>query len=202
VFSREWVFRRDDWRVPRVRLNHHSRGIGNVPIVYRYQKNRRLRQLHLQLFMGLTETKLPKATSSTPSKYGIRSRCSRYCRRTPRRLYSSVSVYLVRSFNYDLVLIRLPQIQICRISGAISAIDCKSHKNNDDICIDIILRKVWNEFGYHQQPNSELHIKVTESCTKLIGTSADLKPKTWVKFFDLLYGTMLPSGNDAAHLLS
>ncbi len=36
----------------------------------------------------------------------------------------------------------------------------------------------------------------------MIGTSADLKPNTWVKLWDLLYGTMLPSGNDAAFLLS
>jgi hypothetical protein len=36
----------------------------------------------------------------------------------------------------------------------------------------------------------------------MLGTSADLKYKTWIKFVDLLYGTMLPSGNDAAFLLS
>lgn len=36
----------------------------------------------------------------------------------------------------------------------------------------------------------------------MIGTSADIKYKTWIKFTDLLYGAMLPSGNDAAYLLS
>lgn len=36
----------------------------------------------------------------------------------------------------------------------------------------------------------------------MIGTTADLKPKTWVRFRDLIYGAMLPSGNDAAFLLS
>lgn len=36
----------------------------------------------------------------------------------------------------------------------------------------------------------------------MIGTTAELKPFTWVKLWDLLYGTMLPSGNDAAFLLS
>lgn len=36
----------------------------------------------------------------------------------------------------------------------------------------------------------------------MIGTSAELKPHTWVKIWDLLYGVMLPSGNDAAFLIS
>jgi D-alanyl-D-alanine carboxypeptidase len=36
----------------------------------------------------------------------------------------------------------------------------------------------------------------------MIGTSAQLKSKTWIKLIDLLYGAMLPSGNDAAFLLS
>jgi D-alanyl-D-alanine carboxypeptidase len=36
----------------------------------------------------------------------------------------------------------------------------------------------------------------------MIGTTAGLRSKTWVKFPDLFYGAMLPSGNDAAFLLS
>ena len=36
----------------------------------------------------------------------------------------------------------------------------------------------------------------------LNGTSAQLKEGTWVKLYDLLYGAMLPSGNDAAYLLA
>ncbi len=36
----------------------------------------------------------------------------------------------------------------------------------------------------------------------MIGTTACLQPKTWIRFRDLLYGAMLPSGNDAAYLLS
>jgi D-alanyl-D-alanine carboxypeptidase len=48
----------------------------------------------------------------------------------------------------------------------------------------------------------ELNIKVTENCIKMIGTTAGLKPKTWIKLIDLFYGSMLPSGNDAAFLLS
>lgn len=45
-------------------------------------------------------------------------------------------------------------------------------------------------------------MKVTENAAKMIGTTAELKANTWIKVKDLLYGTMLPSGNDAAFLLS
>ena len=34
------------------------------------------------------------------------------------------------------------------------------------------------------------------------GTSADLKAGYWITLRDLLYGMMLPSGNDAAHSIS
>ena len=36
----------------------------------------------------------------------------------------------------------------------------------------------------------------------MIGTSACLKEGQWLSFKDLLYGAMLPSGNDAAYLLA
>lgn len=48
----------------------------------------------------------------------------------------------------------------------------------------------------------ELYVKVTEAAPKINGTSADLRHKAWVNIWDLLYGTMLPSGNDAAYLLA
>jgi D-alanyl-D-alanine carboxypeptidase len=43
---------------------------------------------------------------------------------------------------------------------------------------------------------------VTENATKNIGTTAGLKFKNWVYLKDLFYGILLPSGNDAAHLLA
>jgi D-alanyl-D-alanine carboxypeptidase len=36
----------------------------------------------------------------------------------------------------------------------------------------------------------------------MIGTTAKLKAGKYIKLYDLLFGTMLPSGNDAATLLS
>lgn len=48
----------------------------------------------------------------------------------------------------------------------------------------------------------DFYVKVTETAARMIGTTADLKANTWIKIWDLLYGTMLPSGNDAAFLLS
>jgi len=43
---------------------------------------------------------------------------------------------------------------------------------------------------------------VSRSSSLLGGTSAQIRHGKWVKLEDLLYGTMLPSGNDAALLLS
>lgn len=48
----------------------------------------------------------------------------------------------------------------------------------------------------------EIAVKVSRSAAILNGTTAQLKHGKWVRLVDLLYGTMLPSGNDAAYLLS
>ena len=47
-----------------------------------------------------------------------------------------------------------------------------------------------------------LLIKITETAAKMIGTTANLKAGTWMILRDLLYGAMLPSGNDAAYTLA
>ncbi len=36
----------------------------------------------------------------------------------------------------------------------------------------------------------------------MIGTSANLESGNWIRIIDLLYGVMLPSGNDAAYVLA
>lgn len=45
-------------------------------------------------------------------------------------------------------------------------------------------------------------VEIRESCTNIEGSSLYLKPKQKVKIIDLLYGTMLRSGNDAALALA
>jgi D-alanyl-D-alanine carboxypeptidase len=45
-------------------------------------------------------------------------------------------------------------------------------------------------------------VEVDESATQVIGTSANLLPHDVLSVHELLYGLMLPSGNDAAHLLA
>ncbi|KAM3139286.1 hypothetical protein pb186bvf_008506 [Paramecium bursaria] len=49
---------------------------------------------------------------------------------------------------------------------------------------------------------TRLMIKVTKQCTDVIGTSADLHRNDLISVYDLYYGLMLPSGNDAGFLLS
>jgi D-alanyl-D-alanine carboxypeptidase (penicillin-binding protein 5/6) len=50
--------------------------------------------------------------------------------------------------------------------------------------------------------NLESLVEVHPSVTEVIGTSANLLPKDVLTVHELLYGLMLPSGNDAAHLLA
>jgi D-alanyl-D-alanine carboxypeptidase len=45
-------------------------------------------------------------------------------------------------------------------------------------------------------------IKITQSSTRNIGTTASLKFRHWILLKDLFYGILLPSGNDAAHLIA
>lgn len=45
-------------------------------------------------------------------------------------------------------------------------------------------------------------MRITETASKMIGTTANLKHGTWITIRDLLFGAMLPSGNDAAYTLA
>jgi D-alanyl-D-alanine carboxypeptidase len=49
---------------------------------------------------------------------------------------------------------------------------------------------------------STTYFKVTEWSADINGTSANLIANSWVSIMDLLYGLMLPSGNDAALVLA
>lgn len=46
------------------------------------------------------------------------------------------------------------------------------------------------------------YFKITEWASSTIGTSANLVENAWMSVADLLYGMMLPSGNDAATVLA
>lgn len=46
------------------------------------------------------------------------------------------------------------------------------------------------------------YFKVTQWSSQMIGTSANLVENCWMSIQDLLYGMMLPSGNDAATVLA
>ena len=48
----------------------------------------------------------------------------------------------------------------------------------------------------------DLLIRVSKGSASLNGTTAKLPEGAFLKLFDLIYGTMLPSGNDAAYLLA
>lgn len=46
------------------------------------------------------------------------------------------------------------------------------------------------------------YFRVSTNAGNAFGTSAELDPKEWATIEDLYYGLMLPSGNDAALVLS
>lgn len=48
----------------------------------------------------------------------------------------------------------------------------------------------------------DLMVRVSSTASALNGTSAKLTAGVFVKLYDLLYGAMLPSGNDAAFFLA
>ena len=54
----------------------------------------------------------------------------------------------------------------------------------------------------HKMNPTKLFIKVTKQSSEVIGTSAELKQNDILSVYDLFYGLMLPSGNDAALLLA
>ena len=48
----------------------------------------------------------------------------------------------------------------------------------------------------------EIKVKVTKKASETIGTTSELKYNDILTIQDLLYGLMLPSGNDAATLIA
>lgn len=54
----------------------------------------------------------------------------------------------------------------------------------------------------YKSNNLEIAVRISRNSSALNGTTAHLKYGKWLKLEDLLYGAMLPSGNDAAYLLS
>lgn len=50
--------------------------------------------------------------------------------------------------------------------------------------------------------DKNVRVKVNKTATRLGGTSANLVDDSWMSLNDLVYGLMLPSGNDAAWLLA
>jgi D-alanyl-D-alanine carboxypeptidase (penicillin-binding protein 5/6) len=61
---------------------------------------------------------------------------------------------------------------------------------------------VWGLIERFRLNYQTVRISVTQQAAATIGTSARLTAGTWMTILDLLYGLMLPSGNDAALLLA
>lgn len=55
---------------------------------------------------------------------------------------------------------------------------------------------------YYSEVNLDTTVQVSATAAKLPGTTSDLRLGDWISVRDLLYGLMLPSGNDAAQCLA
>ena len=54
----------------------------------------------------------------------------------------------------------------------------------------------------YKMNSTTTYFKVTEWTAKTNGTTANLIENSWISIQDLLFGLMLPSGNDAAMVLA
>lgn len=63
----------------------------------------------------------------------------------------------------------------------------------------ITILELIERFGLAEK---KIRIKATKYSSKIEGTTAEIKSGWIYKIQDLLYGMMLPSGNDAAFLLA
>lgn len=99
------------------------------------------------------------------------------------------------------MFIRFKELKRAGIQATLSEINSQPHQNND------FTHHYRNNWAIQHQikyidDELDLLVKVSDLASKMIGTTANLKQGTWIILKDLLYGVMLPSGNDAAYLLA
>lgn len=112
-----------------------------------------------------------------------------------------VITHLWRADNHMLVPLWFPTGQVGRIQTKLPKINRKSDQNHDNSHRYRSDLEIQHQNRYFSQ-HVDLLIKITETAAKITGTTANLKAGTWISLRDLLFGTMLPSGNDAAFALS
>jgi len=103
-----------------------------------------------------------------------------------------------------------PPPQISAASWAIVNVgtgDCISSKNSGSIKDIASLTKIMTLFVVkqclrHNLVSGQDIVKVPREAVLLGGTTANLRHNDLIKLIDLLYGLMLPSGNDAAYTLA
>ena len=65
----------------------------------------------------------------------------------------------------------------------------------------ITVLKLLIRYGYPHD-GKRVQVKISRVCSKIIGTTAELKEGDVLSVEQLMYGMMLPSGNDAAFALA
>jgi len=77
-----------------------------------------------------------------------------------------------------------------------------SHNANQKLPMASTTKIMTSILAIDKNKNLNKEVEIPESCTNIEGSSLYLKPKQRVKILDLLYGTLLRSGNDSALALA
>jgi hypothetical protein len=112
-----------------------------------------------------------------------------------------VFFYKGRPVLHLLVPLRLEHQNVARFPQGPPERNRQSDQNNDHSSGPIAQKEI-QPLAQYAFFHEDTLIRVTENAVKNNGTSACLKVHSWVFLKDLFYGIMLPSGNDAAHLMA
>ena len=83
-----------------------------------------------------------------------------------------------------------------------TAMNVIHEKNMDEICPMASTTKIMTAIVVIENSNLNDIVTVSKKAAKTSGSRLGLKPGDKIKLLDLLYGLLLPSGNDAAYALA
>jgi hypothetical protein len=100
-----------------------------------------------------------------------------------------------------LVSLRLKSQSNCRLQITLQKIDSQFDQNYDYFAFNWI-SLIFQNISKYIFLYLDCKVKITQNAISKQGTTANLLKNYWISIEDLLYGAMLPSGNDAAYMLA
>ncbi len=100
-----------------------------------------------------------------------------------------------------MVSLRLKSQSNCRLQITLQKIDSQFDQNYDYFAFNWI-SLIFQNISKYIFLYLDCKVKITQNAISKQGTTANLLKNYWISIEDLLYGAMLPSGNDAAYMLA